>query len=184
MFRFNFYFILLMFHNFPIIWKYKLCKSLIFQHYRAYVFGAPGGIRTPGLQVRSLIFYPAKLQAHFLWILLFFYFCLFLFASFTCSIILWFFFLFKSFLEFFEFFFKISCQIIFFVVYYISVQVISRCSAVGSARGLGPWGRRFDPCHLDHKKSLLQETVEGRKLYQKCIKYVISRDWDNVFFLS
>ena len=27
---------------------------------------------------------------------------------------------------------------------------ISRCSAVGSARGLGPWGRRFDPCHLDH----------------------------------
>ena len=70
----------------------------------------------------------------------FFYFCLFLFASFTCSIILWFFFLFKSFLEFFEFFFKISCQIVFFVVYYISVQVISRCSAVGSARGLGPWG--------------------------------------------
>ena len=80
----------------------------------------------------------------------FFYFCLFLFASFTCSIILWFFFLFKSFLEFFEFFFKISCQIVFFVVYYISVQVISRCSAVGSARGLGPWGRRFDPCRLDH----------------------------------
>ena len=27
-------------------------------------FGAPGGTRTPDLQVRSLPFYPAKLQAH------------------------------------------------------------------------------------------------------------------------
>lgn len=26
--------------------------------------GVPGGIRTPDLQVRSLPFYPAKLQAH------------------------------------------------------------------------------------------------------------------------
>ncbi len=28
------------------------------------LIGAPGGIRTPDLQVRSLTFYPAKLQAH------------------------------------------------------------------------------------------------------------------------
>ena len=28
-------------------------------------FGAPGGIRTPDLKVRSLAFYPAKLRAHF-----------------------------------------------------------------------------------------------------------------------
>ena len=27
-------------------------------------FGVPGGTRTPGLQVRSLPFYPAKLQVH------------------------------------------------------------------------------------------------------------------------
>ena len=24
------------------------------------------------------------------------------------------------------------------------------CGSVGRARGLGPWGRRFDPCHSDH----------------------------------
>ena len=28
----------------------------------------------------------------------------------------------------------------------------SRCSAVGSAHGLGPWCRRFESYHLDHKK--------------------------------
>lgn len=28
-------------------------------------FGAPGGIRTPDLKVRSLAFYPAKLRAHY-----------------------------------------------------------------------------------------------------------------------
>lgn len=28
----------------------------------AWEFGAPGGIRTPGLEVRSLALYPAKLQ--------------------------------------------------------------------------------------------------------------------------
>ena len=28
------------------------------------ISGAPGGIRTPDLKVRSLAFYPAKLQAH------------------------------------------------------------------------------------------------------------------------
>ena len=27
--------------------------------------------------------------------------------------------------------------------------VVSRCSAVGSVRALGAWGRRFEPCHLD-----------------------------------
>ena len=27
-------------------------------------YGVPGGIRTPDLKVRSLAFYPAKLQAH------------------------------------------------------------------------------------------------------------------------
>ena len=32
-----------------------------------------------------------------------------------------------------------------------AIIILSRCGAVGSARGLGPWGRRFEPCHLDHK---------------------------------
>ena len=30
------------------------------------------------------------------------------------------------------------------------IGFISGCSAVGSARGLGPWGRRFESCHSDH----------------------------------
>ena len=30
--------------------------------------GVPGGIRTPDLQVRSLPFYPAKLQAHIIFV--------------------------------------------------------------------------------------------------------------------
>lgn len=29
-----------------------------------FLCGAPGGIRTPGLKVRSLALYPAKLQVH------------------------------------------------------------------------------------------------------------------------
>ena len=29
-------------------------------------------------------------------------------------------------------------------------EVSSGCSADGSARGLGPWGRRFKSCHPDH----------------------------------
>ena len=42
----------------------------------------------------------------------------------------------------------------------------------------------FRGSRLDHQNGILQETAEGRKLYQKCIKYVISEDWNNVFFLS
>ena len=33
--------------------------------------GVPGGIRTPDLKVRSLAFYPAKLQAHITTIILY-----------------------------------------------------------------------------------------------------------------
>lgn len=29
---------------------------------------------------------------------------------------------------------------------------ITMCSAAGSAGGLGPSGRRFDPCHIDHTR--------------------------------
>ena len=35
------------------------------------------------------------------------------------------------------------------------IMGLSRCSAVGSAHGLGPWCRRFESYHLDHKKDLL-----------------------------
>ena len=31
-------------------------------------------------------------------------------------------------------------------------NIISGCGAAGSAGGLGPSGRRFDPCHSDHTK--------------------------------
>ena len=33
----------------------------------------------------------------------------------------------------------------------IDKYVNSRCSAVGSVRALGAWGRRFEPCHLDQE---------------------------------
>ena len=32
------------------------------------------------------------------------------------------------------------------------IDMLSRCCAAGSARGLGPRGRRFESCHLDHVK--------------------------------
>ena len=32
----------------------------------------------------------------------------------------------------------------------LKVHHTSGCGADGSARGVGPWGRRFDPCHPDH----------------------------------
>ena len=70
-----------------------------------------------------------------------------------------------------QFFWKISCKSVFFVLYYISVLYISRCSAVGSARGLGPWGRRFDPCHLDHFLPFFKgiyENLEKSKSYKLC----------------
>ena len=40
-------------------------------------------------------------------------------------------------------------DILWVLLYYISC-VQSRCSAVGSVRGLGPWGRGFESLHLDH----------------------------------
>lgn len=33
----------------------------------------------------------------------------------------------------------------------VSFMKLSGCSAVGSVRGLGPWGREFEPLHPDHK---------------------------------
>ena len=37
----------------------------------------------------------------------------------------------------------------------ISFGYISGCGAVGSAGGLGPSGRRFEPCHSDHSTNVL-----------------------------
>ena len=34
-------------------------------------------------------------------------------------------------------------------------QKQSECSAVGSARGLGPWGREFESLHPDHYKNVV-----------------------------
>lgn len=36
--------------------------------------------------------------------------------------------------------------------------------------------QQINVSHLDHQNQILQETAEGRKLYQKCIKYVISEN--------
>ena len=37
-----------------------------------------------------------------------------------------------------------------YLYYYLKVSNKSGCSAVGSARGLGPWGREFESLHPDH----------------------------------
>ena len=50
---------------------------------------------------------------------------------------------------------KTSCKFLKIMLYYIGAKK-SRCSAAGSARGLGPWGRRFEPCHLDQLRELLK----------------------------
>ena len=40
------------------------------------------------------------------------------------------------------------------VCYYIrALSKLTGCSAVGSARGLGPWGREFESLHPDHQKT-------------------------------
>ena len=56
---------------------------------------------------------------------------------------------------------------------------ISRCSAVGSARGLGPWGRRFDPCHLDHTIAILRKLKKIAKVW----KSINQRNLVNTLFL-
>ena len=75
-------------------------------------FGAPGGIRTPDLPVRSRTLYPAKLRVHI-------------------NII-------HTFFSKIKIFQKTSCKFLKFMLYYIGALKKSRCSAVGSARGLGP----------------------------------------------
>ena len=102
-------------------------------------FGAPGGIRTPDLPVRSRTLYPTKLLVHINNI----YYTLIL-KNFQVEIEIL-----KIFQKILQIFLK--CAII-----YKRLE-ISRCSAVGSARGLGPLGRRFDPCHLDHIQKNSQE---------------------------
>ena len=42
---------------------------------------------------------------------------------------------------------------------------ISGCSAVGSARHLGCWGRRFDSCHSDHRSNKKSPCVAGHFLF-------------------
>ncbi len=38
-----------------------------------------------------------------------------------------------------------------YMILYTSVEtLLTGCSAVGSARGLGPWGREFESLHPDH----------------------------------
>ena len=39
-------------------------KGLMIVHHKSFNSGAAGEIRTPGLQVRSLLLYPAELQPH------------------------------------------------------------------------------------------------------------------------
>ena len=56
----------------PSIYYYKNPSFFL-----GFFFGAPGGIRTPDLQVRSLPFYPAKLRAHLFYKYIILILCLF-----------------------------------------------------------------------------------------------------------
>lgn len=65
---------------------------------------------------------------------------------------------------------------------YISVwqkRDLSRRSAVGSARGLGPWGRRFDPCHLDHIRPFFKKIHQNLKTVNKIKKCYFLRILEN-----
>ena len=50
--------------------------------------------------------------------------------------------------------------------------MISGCSAVGSAGGLGPSGRRFEPCHSDQKRIIrtVSSRWEMRSDFSFCMK--------------
>ena len=113
------------------------------QFYYVYLNGAPGGIRTPDLQVRSLPFYPAKLQAHINIIYVF---------------------IIKS-----KFFSKNILLFVFFCAILIKSQ-IQRCSAVGSARGLGPWGREFKSLHPDQTYKGLQLSWLERSAHNRLVR--------------
>lgn len=51
------------------------------------------------------------------------------------------------------------------------------CGADGSARGLGPWGRRFDPCHLDHKRLVFDENSLEFKNSQMILNKLFSKSF-------
>ena len=67
----------------------------------------------------------------------------------------------------------------------------SGCSAVGSARGLGPWGREFESLHSDHKIELVAKR-SGYRQTRPILKLSITvRRWqgiaprkDNLFRVS
>ena len=64
------------------------------------------------------------------------------------------------------------------MLYYIGAKK-SRRSAVGSARGLGPWGRRFAPCRLDHIRPFFKEIHQNLKTVNKIKKCYFLRILEN-----
>ena len=61
--------------------------------------------------------------------------------------------------------------------YLLKVYQQSGCSAVGSARGLGPWGHRFDPCHPDQNMS---ETRLYKQARTSVVVPIINRIGKNI----
>jgi len=42
---------------------------------------------------------------------------------------------------------------------------------------LGPWGRRFDPCHLDHKRPVFEENSLEFKNSQMILNKLFSKSF-------
>ena len=51
--------------------------------------------------------------------------------------------------------------------------IFSRCSAVGSALGLGPRCREFESLHLDHAKSPLSVRIAGFNCFSPTADFTI-----------
>ena len=59
-----------------------------------------------------------------------------------------------------------------------------RCCAVGSARGLGPRGRRFESCHLDQNKSRRFVRVYGFFFCKYTLAYFLCKSCTKSLYTS
>lgn len=64
-------------------------------------------------------------------------------------------------------------MLLYFSIYF------SGCGSVGRARGLGPWGRTFDPCHPDHIRPFFKEIHQNLKTVNKIKKCYFLRILEN-----
>ena len=53
---------------------------------------------------------------------------------------------------------------------------LSGCGSVGRVRGLGPWGRRFESSHPDHKK---EEFAKNSSFFIRILENLIELKYTN-----